>query len=365
MERKLPRILAFFCVASAALLVSAQTISPVSTRRIDPLPRSVAWLDAGRLIVAGTSGVRVLSLRDGTWSQLISTAPVPDGLTDPLSISTDGRSVVASNGFERSQFACRVDNGNRLFARVDPHFMIVDLAVAGTKIYVLGWPADPMGPNNPDGIAVWRGGLSPLFEKFQPFHRIQSGPEAVRIFNDSLPVFGGAMAVEPDGTFDVITTAEPGVFQYSPDGTLRRRLGAQLGELVMRRMHDINFTYGTDPTARYREVMNRQPTVDDLVVTPDGPAIVVRIANKDVIEWELWYPNATRIDRRVKLGISRRGPFGHLACDTHDRDLACVYQVPETAQAAVTVNQSMFPSYLVQFKLPAFRTEGTHVVSKR
>jgi hypothetical protein len=342
-------LLLFFVVAP----VWAETIAPVSVRKLDGLVSGVAWLDAGRLVVAGQSGVRLLSLRDGASSDLIPTTPIPDGLPDPLTVTTDGRSVVASNGFERTQFACRADTKNRLFARLYPHFIVVDLAVSGNKLYVLGWPADAYGANNPDGIAVWRGGLSPMFEKFQPLHRIQSGPEGVAIFNDSLPIYGGGLAMESDGGLDVITAAEPGVFQYSPDGTFRRRLGAGLGELVVRRMHDINFTYSVDPIARYREVVNRQPTVDDLVSTPDGPAIVVRLAKNDSIEWELWYPNANRLDRRVKLGISRRGPFGHLSCDAHGDDLACVYQSPETAKAAVAIDQSKFPSYLVQFKLPS------------
>src|SRR2546430_1908650 len=85
----------------------AQTINPVSTRKIDPLPRTVAWIDSKRLLVAGTSGVRLLSLPDGAWSEMISTVPIPDGLPDPLTVTTDGKSVVASNGFERTQFACR------------------------------------------------------------------------------------------------------------------------------------------------------------------------------------------------------------------------------------------------------------------
>jgi len=356
---------ALFLACLFAAPVFGQTIAPSSVRKLDGLAGGVAWLDSGRLIVATQSGVRLLSLRDGTWSDLIPAKPIPNGLVDPLSVTTDGRSVVASNGFERSQFACRADNGKRLFARSSSSFMVIDLAVSGNNLYVLGWPVDAHGANNPDGVAVWRGGLSPLYEKFQQLHRIQSGPGSVLIFNDSLPIYGGAVATEPDGTLDVITAAESGVFQYSADGTLRRRLGAGLGELVVRRMHDINFTYSVDPIARYREVVNRQPMVDDLVITPDGPAIVVRMARNDSIEWELWYPNANRLDRRVKLGISRRGPFGHLSCDARERDLACVYQSPESPQSAVAIDQSHFPSYLVQFKLPAYGPAAPRVAKGR
>jgi hypothetical protein len=364
LKKKLARTVLFLlaCCQAAAF---AQTIAPVSVMKLDDATSGVAWLSAERIVTAGQSGVRALSLRDGQWSELIAPTPVPGGLPDPLSVATDGRAIVASNGFERTQFACRADNKQRLFARLSPSFMVIDVAVSGGKLFVLGWPVDASGAsNNPDGVAVWRGGLSPLFEKFQPLHRIQAGTESISIFDDSLPIYGGAMAIEPDGTLDVITAAERGIYQYASNGTFRKRLGAALGELVVHRMHDINFTYASDPIARYREVVNRQPTVDDLVVTPDGPAIVVRLARNDRIEWELWYPNADRLDRRVKLGISRRGPFGHLNCDARDSDLICVYQLPDTPQAAVALDQRTVPSYLARFKLPTYHRAVTHAASK-
>jgi hypothetical protein len=332
--------------------VGAQTLAPFKSRLLDAPATGVTWLDASHVAVAGPSGVRTVSLTDGATAEMISTKPVPHGLPDPLSVTSDGKSVVASNGFTRSQFACKAANHERLFARSSPFFLAIDVAVAGDKLYLLGSPVDANGVNNGGGIAVWRGGLNSHFENFEPLHHITSGPLSATIFNDSLPVYGGAMAVEPDGALDVITAAEAGVFQYSADGILRRRLGSGLGEIVMRRMHDLNFTYGDDQLARYREVVNRQPTIDDLVATPDGPAIVVRTVSDDVVRWELRYPNDVRLDRRIQLAISRRGPFGHLACDTRQRDMICVYQIPGSAREAIDINQSTVPSRLVQFKLP-------------
>jgi hypothetical protein len=343
-------------IALAALIVptllTAESLSPVSTRRLEGETFSVAWLDQTHLLLAGREGVRKLSLRDGVSTELISVAPIPEGLPHPSSVVTDGKTVVASNGLARMQFACSAATGKRLFARSAPSPMVVDLAVSGDDLFILGWPLNRQGADQSSGIALWRGKVNPHFEVFAPFHRIQSGPEAIAIFNDSLPVLGGALAIEPDGTLDVITSAEPGLFQYSPAGVLKRALGVRLGELVMRRMHDINFTYSVDEVGRYRDVINRQPTIDDLVATSDGPAIVVRIVRNDSIEWELWYPNQERVERKVKLGISRRGPFGHLACDARGRDLACVYAAPQGSKEAAQPDQSRSPQYLVQFKLP-------------
>jgi hypothetical protein len=330
----------------------AGTMSPLWVQKLEASATSVAWLDSQHVLVAGPSGVRALSLRDWSSVEMLSVQPVPEGLPDPLSVTTDGKSVVASNGFMRSSFAFAADSKKRLFARSSPSFLVIDIAVSGGKLYVLGWPAGPEAANNPDGIAVWQGAINARFEKFQPLHRIQSGAASVAIFNDSLPIYGGALAVEPDGTLDVITAAEAGVFQYTVDGALRRRLGSGLGELVMRRMHDVNFTYGGEPLTRYQEVVNRQSTIDDLVVTPDGPAIVVRTVKDDLVEWELWYPNEHRISHRVKLGISRRGPFGHISCDARKRDLVCVYQAPASSQQAIAISQSSLPTFLVRFELP-------------
>ena len=342
-----------FVLAGAASLVADETIAPASTRKLAGSAYSVAWLDDTHLLIAGSEGVRKLALRDGTWTEVIGITPIPKGLPEPLSVITDGKTVIASNGYARSQYACAVGTGKCLFARTVPSPMVIDLAVSGDTLYVLGWPVNRYGANNAAGIAVWRGKVNPHFENFAPLHRIQSGAESVSIFNDSLPGLGGALAIEPDGTLDVITSAEPGIFQYSPDGTLKRSFGTHLGELVMRRMHDINFRYGRDVAARYRDVIDRQPTIDDLVVTPDGPAIVVRIARNDSVEWELWYPNQERVGRKIKLGISRRGPFGHIACDARGGDLACVYAAPASAQDALETNQGKLPTYLVQFKLPS------------
>lgn len=343
---------------------AAESIAPAAVLKLDSRARSVAWLDSTHLLVARPDGVRLLAIADNSWSDVIAGVPAPDGVREPMTVSTDGSTVVATNAWERSEFGCRISDKKRLFARSGP-FQVFDMAVSGKTLYVMGWPIGPRGANNPQGVAVWKGGISPYFDQFQPLHRIESGGESVQIFNDTLPTYGGSLAIEPNGDVDVLTPAEAGVFQYTADGKLRHHLGTRLGELVVHRMTDINFRYGADEAGRYREIVNRQPFADDLVVTPDGPAIVVRLARNDRIEWELWYPNAERLDRRVKLGISRRGPFGHISCDARGHELACVYQSPETAEAALRPDQRSAPAYLVRFHLPAYRQPAIAAVRRK
>src|SRR4051794_3952040 len=111
---------ALLLVASAARLISGETISPVSIRQLGASAFSVAWLDDTHVVIAGSEGVRSFSLRDGASVELIAPTPVPKGLPEPLSVVTDGKTVIASNGYARSQFACAAGTRKCLFARTVP-----------------------------------------------------------------------------------------------------------------------------------------------------------------------------------------------------------------------------------------------------
>jgi hypothetical protein len=351
---RLVKLLCCTILAAAALAHDAAgaVLQPVSVRKLETPAFGVAWLDGQTLLLAGGTGVIAFSPSTGKQTVVIPPAAVPDGLPDPLSVRTDGVSVIASNGFMRTQFACSAADGKRIFARSSRGFEVIDLAVWRDNLYVLGWPTGAHGAANPDGIAVWGGRITGGFEQLLPLHRIQSGPDSVAIFNDSLPGYGGALAVERDGTVDVLTAAEPGLFQYSPSGKLLRTLGTGLAELVQPHMHEINFVYATDVLARYQRIINAQPMAEDVVATDDGPAILVRIAHGEKIGWELWYPGPVRTRARVTLGVMRNGPFGHMACGARGRELACVYQATAAARDGLEQDPRKLPTVLVRFTLP-------------
>ena len=135
----------------------------------------------------------------------------------------------------------------------------------------------------------------------------------------------GAIALDADGSLTVITSSEPGVFRYAPDGTLIQKSGESFDELVITAMREIPARFAGDIAGRYRLLLNTQPTIDDLVLTPRGPAIVVRIAEKERIRWELWWPRADgRAAPPTRLGIEPAGPQEHLRCDARGASLACV-----------------------------------------
>src|SRR6185436_5525843 len=221
-----------FCIAFVvvAQVTSAAVLQPNSTRKLDTAAAGVAWLNDQTLLLASPKGISTFRLATGESTNLIAPSPVPDGMPDPLSVSTDGVSVVANNGFARTAFACRAEDRKRIFARSSARFVAIDIAIWRDKLYVLGWPTDPHGAANSAGVAVWSGTITGHFDQLLPLHRIQSGPESVAIFNDSLPIYGGALTIERDGTLDVVTAAEAGIYQYSTSGRVQRTLGTGLAE---------------------------------------------------------------------------------------------------------------------------------------
>jgi hypothetical protein len=70
----------------------------------------------------------------------------------------------------------------------------------------------------------------------------------------------------------------------------------------------------------------RQPTIDDLLDTADGLAIVVRCVEGELTWWELWFPDERATRRMIRLGLSESHRFGdHLHCDTRESRIACVF----------------------------------------
>lgn len=321
----------------------------------------VAWLNNESVLIASDQGVKAYSLMRSTFRTVITGTQIPEGLPHPDRVQADGETAVATD-FASSQFACRARDGKRLFARSSPAFYVIDIAVWRDRLYVLGWPTDRNGVNNPSGTAVWTGAVVGQWDQLSPLHVVRSGPEAVAICNDSVSPYGGGLALENDGTVDVITAAEAGVFRYAPTGRLIQVLGQGLGELVIKRMHDVNFTFGRDFRKRYSEILNVQPIADDLVATADGPAILVRLAKGNSIHWELWYPDAERLRARLGLGLELSNPYAHLACAARGRRLACVYS--EAVSEAKTSSPSARVPYLALFELPRVSSSDTSKVGQ-
>jgi hypothetical protein len=336
--------------ALLALVLAAATTGVLAPRSVLPLPATVgryvndvAWENSENLLIASDKGVMRYSLRSHAAEQVISTVPLPDGLPDPGAVSSDGISLAATSHFIVGGYNVRLADRKRLMAsRV--HLMPLDVAVRGQRSCVLAFDM-----RKDAAEAVWCGPVDRPWSEYKPVHRLSSG---IRQFRWVTERFGGAIAMGEDGTLTVVTTLEPGVFHYSADGKRIETLGSSFDELVFSDFREYRKHLGPDIGARYRLFLNAQPLLEDMVLTPRGPALVVRTANPQQTRWALWWPRA---DKRsvppTPLGIDRIGPFGHLRCDTRGTAMACVGSLPNKKNAADFRVSEQTP-YLWIFELP-------------
>jgi hypothetical protein len=167
----------------------------------------------------------------------------------------------------------------------------------------------------------------------RPIHRVLSSADALARWRLTMHPYGGATVILPDHSVAVATSSEPGIYRYDAAGKLLEVRGTSLTSLVVDSPR-LAKDFGTDVIGRYREVLNRQPTIDDLVVTPAGLAILVRSASGNRIQWQLWRAGASDVASVQALEPQANGPIGHMKCESRGRRLACVTNFPDPAQAA-------------------------------
>ena len=332
-------------------LVVAATANTLVPRVAIPLPPAigryagdVAWENAGALLIVSDKGVQRYSLGKRAIERLVPTTPLPDGLPDPEAVSSDGASLVTISHFSAGGHIMRLSDRKRLGA-MRVLLLPLGVAVRGQRTCLLGFRM-----NAETDEAVWCGPVDKSWLNYKPVHRLTTGKAAFR--HSYSFASAGAVALAGDGSLFVVTSVEPGVFHYAPDGTLIETLGRSFDELVRPATRELRSRFAGDVHGRYRLLLNTQPTIEDLVLTPRGPAIVVRIAEKERVRWELWWPRADgRTVAPTRLGNDRIGPFGHLRCDARGTALACVGSRPDRKQAA-DYRTSEFVPYLWIFELP-------------
>lgn len=305
---------------------TSRTLPPKTMHNLATPTLGIAWLDASTVLLAA-DGVVAYRIKDSQTSTVVAKSAVPAGLPSVDGVATDGRTVAAFTVMDNSQFVARVSDRKRILARTSGRFYVMGMAVAGDRLYVLGMPIDRSGVANPDGVAVWVGALDANWSDFKPLHKIKS-PAATRVFNDATFPHAGSIATDNEGNVYVTTSAEPGIYRYDAAGKLTATYGAALSDLVIGRMHDLNYRYATDPEGRYRDLLNLQKTIDQLVITPDGPALVVRTVHANRVQWALEYPGPQGVHARYTLGVERAGPYGHIRCSAFQRQLGCVFSKP-------------------------------------
>lgn len=332
-----------------ALIVAAATTGALVPSAAISLPAAVgryatdvAWENPQTVLIASDKGIVRYSLRTRAAETIVSAYPLPEGMPDPEAVSSDGVSVATTSHFTIGGYNMRLSDRKRLMAsRV--FLMPLDVAIRGQRSCILAFQMKEDASE-----AVWCGPVNRPWSEYKPVHRLKSGIENFRYARERL---GGAIALGEDGSLTVMTSLEPGVFRYSPDGKLIETLGQGFDELVFRELRDLR-RFNADVNGRYQLLLNKRPRAEDMVLTPRGPAIVVRTANEKQTRWALWWPRAdNRVVPPTPLGIERIGPFGHLHCDTRGTALACVGSFPDKKKAA-DFHVSEFTPYLWIFELP-------------
>jgi hypothetical protein len=341
--------------STTAALASPATITAYSEHAlptsIGKYAHDLSWSGRDAFLIATELGIYKVPVSGGAPSEVIKRAPLPDGLPDPNALSSDGQSVSAISWDTNGGFSLRLDTGKRLRAQRSIKLIPMDVAVSGSHSCVIGFATSPSSEELKD-VAAWCGGISDSWPELKPLHFLRND-HARELFRSAAAPFGGRVVIEPDGTVDVITSVQPGVFRYGADGKLKEVLGQSIDDLVIESMKEIRGRFAMDLENRYRLLLNAQPLIEDLVATPKGPAIVVRIAEGDKIHWELWYPlRSGGVGERIRLGIDRIGPYGHLRCDTFGSDLACAGSQPPRNEASIAKTAQAWP-HLWLFHLSA------------
>lgn len=343
----------------AGVAVAAPALAPIAVHPLTPECGqglvAVTWVSRDSVIVGGLDGVHRYSLTDKHCRTLVDGGT--DGIERVMNVVSSGPLFYAF-AFPTPQYAGDVNDGHALYQnKISGGFIFSDIALYGHTRYLLGHYSTDTSQTLPFPI-VWRTSI-PAHPKEhikpEPVHFVQTA-KALDAIRKSSPPHTGSLAVDGQGTLYVFTAVEPGVFRYRADGTALPPLATDLQELVIPRLADLFNLYRVDETARYRDLINKQPTVDDLVVTPDGPALVVRTVANEHVTWALWYPAEHGVRARVPLGMTRQGPFGHTRCDVREAVLVCVLGTPKNP-----ASPELGPASLYLFHLPKLAGQGiTH-----
>lgn len=324
-------------LGSAVLLSAVLTLAPLEpVRSVDlsshgVIASDVTWLDDQHVLVGLMKGgvVRV-SLRDGTSTLWLQQGEHPQGVPDAELLDSDGDLVVITSGGRKNTMVRRAD-GSYVSSRSGGGLYTRGVAMAGGSIFCLGWVTATSTDEDQQGGALWRqatdGKIAP-----RPVHRIVSGGEAVTRWRRTMHPYGGSVVALPDQSVAVMTSAEPGIYRYGRDGKLLEVLASGVRSLVLDSAHLLE-QYATDVVGRYRNVFARQPLIDDLVVTPEGLAILARTVAQGRIHWQLWRAGRTDITSIQQLEPGAFGPIGHMKCESRGTRLACVTNMPTAEEA--------------------------------
>lgn len=342
----------FLSAVLLSAIAAASPLKPVASIDLSSqgtFASDVAWLSDDEVLVALLhGGVARVAIGAKKVAQWVPQGELPGGAPYPELVATDGRLVMVLGAGNRS-YMFRTRDGKYLDGYGGGRLYPRGVAVVDGKAIYMGW----MGRAGDDSTLL-RGVLwtqEPGEELSEhPIHRIFGGDDAVRRWRMTASPYAGSMVALPDKSVAVMTVAEPGIYRYR-DGKLVEILGSGVDSLLLDSVK-LTREYNVDVTARYVQLVNRGPMIDDLVATGgNGVAALVRVASNGTVGWELWYAAKSGFPRKVPLETKRLGPFGHMRCESRGMRLACVTNMPGMQQAGKPETAGANPRLLL-FTLP-------------
>lgn len=338
-------------ILTAFIFVGAVTLAPLKPAQTIDLSAhgaaasDVTWLSDDELLVAlAKGGVARVSLDHARVTSWLPQGELPDGVPSAELIASGGDLVVVMGGGRRN-YVFRKRDGTYIDGHMGGPLNPRGLAVSSNTAFYMGWVTRMGTDDDQQRGVLWSqtpGGT--LSER--PMHRIVSGEDALARWRLTMHPYGGSMVALQDGSIGVITSAEPGIFRYDAQGKLLGILGSGIESLVVDSARLVK-SYGRDVVGRYDDILDRQPSIDDLVVTPSGLAILVRVAEGGRIQWQLWHPGQNEVQRIRPLEPKLHGPIGHMKCESRGARLACVTNRPSAEQARQPGPAASNPTLLV------------------
>ncbi len=192
---------------------------------------------------------------------------------------------------------------------------IADLDLYGDRLLVSGMRRDHAGTMGMDGAMAWLGSLSAGEAGLKPVLPFHDRDDIARCGGFGL----GVVRFLNNGTFIVVPATEPGIFLFGSDGHLQRNWHTDaIGiEATCGLSQDQARMFASSPVARQAWV-NRRAVIDEVIDTPDGPAVVIRSRGKGKTTWEMVVLNGDA-GVRVPLPFTSSSPLAHLSADTRGR----------------------------------------------
>lgn len=194
--------------------------------------------------------------------------------------------------------------------------ILMDVDIHGDRVAILGADYDEKGRFAPEGAIVWTGTLRDRAVRFDPLILGKAGPGA-KSMNQCHYLELGAIRFSRDGHLFVIPGIEPGLFEYDTNGRLLRTWATDgLGIVDRCSLNEQQWlSMSAHPEPRRRWLAARR-TVDEMVVLPTGPALLVRsVATSKGVTWDLLEFIENQRTRTTRLPITSKSSQSHLRAD--------------------------------------------------